>query len=140
MFKITKKAQATNVLFAILLLYIVFAVEVDLIFKGIIVFVLFFIIRDIYKEFRTVITLKGDRLLVTYGKKIDKEIMYRDMRYLTLTRKNRKWIVIADDEKILFTIRPRIENYQEMVNQLIRLNKSNSKLEVHETIKKLYKK
>lgn len=61
------------------------------------------------------------------------------MKYLTITRKNKRWVVIADDQGILFTIKPKIENYESMVSDLIKMNASNRKLEVHDYIKRIYK-
>ena len=84
--------------------------------------------------------IAGDRMKIFSKGNVVREIKYRDMKYLTITRKNKKWIVIADDERILFTIKPKIENYSAMVADLIHLNKSNKKLDVHNYIKKTYKK
>lgn len=139
MYKYTKKALGTNILFAALLLYLIVGVQVDWIFKLVIGLVFIFLLKDAFKEYRTSFELVGDRMIIRQGDKITKEISYKSMKYLTITRRNKHWAVIADDDKILFTIKPRIQNHDEMIAQIIDLNKSNKKLEVHDYIKRTYK-
>jgi len=103
-------------------------------------FVGLIILKDAVKEWGATFELKGDRMVVRSRDKVIREITYREMKYLTITRKNKKWVVIADDDRILFTIKPKIENHEEMVSKLIELNKSNKKLDIHDYIKKTYKK
>lgn len=140
MYKYSKKALWMNVIFLFILLYLIVVVDVDIIYKFVIALVAFLIFRDAVKEKQAAFEVKGDRLCIMNKDEVVREITYKEMRYLTITRKNKKWVIIADDEKILFTIKPRIENYEQMVADLIRLNRSNKKLVVHDYIKKTYSK
>lgn len=140
MYKYSKKTLAMNLVFVILLLFLIFVVDKEWAYNIVLVLVVVLISKDAYKEMFATFELTGDRLIVKSRDKVIKEIKYRNMKYLTITRRNKKWAVIADDNGILFTIKPRIENYEEMIGELISKNKSNKKLEVHDYIKKTYKK
>jgi len=111
-----------------------------LLYKIVVALVALLIVRDAFRELFASFHVTGNRLIIKSRDKVVKEITYKQMKYLTITRRNKKWIVIADDEGILFTIKPRIENYTDMVADLIEKNKSNNKLEVHDYILKTYKK
>ncbi|MBN2796970.1 MAG: hypothetical protein JXR88_16285 [Clostridia bacterium] len=139
MYKYSKKALITDLLFLLVLLYLIVFVDVDIIYKVVLVAVAAMIVRDNLKEMQATFELAGDKMIVRRKDKVVREIKYKDMKYLTITRKNKKWVVIADDDKILFTIKPKIESYEKMVSDLIRLNQSNKKMEVHDYIKRTYK-
>ena len=139
MYRYSKRTIGLNFAFAAMLVFCTVVLSVDFWFRLVIGLMSVLIFRDAIKELYATFELKGDRMVVRFKEKTTKEILYKDMKYLTITRKNKKWIVIADDEGILFTIKPRIENHKTMVADLIRLNKSNKKLEVHDYIKKTYK-
>lgn len=140
MYKYSNKTIIMNFVFAGLLLFLLLFVNMNLGYRVVIGVVALMIIRDALNEKDASFELVGDRLIIRKKDKIIREIAYRDMMYLTITRKNKKWAVIADDEKILFTIKPRIENYEMMVTEIIEKNKSNKKLDVHNYIQKTYKK
>lgn len=140
MYKYSKRTIIANFLFSFSLLTISFFLDVEIWYKIVVGLVGVMILRDAFGERNASFELLGDKLVVRNKEKLIREIKYRDMKYLTITRKNKKWIVIANDDKIIFTIKPKIERYKEMVAELIRLNKSNKKLEIHDYIKKTYKK
>jgi hypothetical protein len=139
MYNYSKKSLWMNAVFVLILCYFALFLEMQLTYRIVIAFVAVLIIRDAIKEMAATFELTGDRLIIRKKEKVIREIKYKEMKYLTITRKNKKWAVIADDERILFTIKPRIENYEQMVAELIDRNKSNKKLEVHDFIKKTYK-
>lgn len=139
MYKYAKKALITDMLFLVVLLYLLFFVQVDIIYKFVLVVVAIVIVRDNVKQILATFEVAGDRLIIRQKDKVVREIKYKEMKYLTITRKNKKWVVIADDEKVLFTIKPKIENYEKMVADLIRLNQSNKKMTVHDYIMRTYK-
>lgn len=140
MYKYSKRTIIANFLFSFSLLTISFFLDVEIWYKIVVGLVGVMILRDAFGERNASFELLGDKLVVRNKEKLIREIKYRDMKYLTITRKNKKWIVIANDDKIIFTIKPKIERYTEMVAELIQLNKSNKKLEIHDYIKKTYKK
>lgn len=139
MYKYSKLTVVINFLFASALLAIAIFLNVDVWYRVVIGLVGVMVLKDAFKERSASFELTGDRLIIKTNDKVLREIKYKEMKFLTITRKNKKWIVIADDEKILFTIKPKIENYKEMAAEVIDLNKSNKKLEVHDYIKKTYK-
>ena len=139
MYKYSKLTVVINFLFASALLAIAIFLNVDVWYRVVIGLIGVMVLKDAFKERSASFELTGDRLIIKTNDKVLREIKYKEMKFLTITRKNKKWIVIADDEKILFTIKPKIENYKEMAAEVIDLNKSNKKLEVHDYIKKTYK-
>ena len=140
MYKYSKKTIVINFVLAGMLIFLGLYLATELWYKVIVGVFAFLIFKDAFKELFSSFELTGDRMVVRTKGKVVKEIPYKRMKYLTITRKNKKWIIIADDEGIIFTIKPRIENYKEMVADLIRYNQSNKKMEIHDYIKKTYKK
>jgi len=140
MYKYSKRTIIFNFIFAALLVFFGFFLTKEIWYVLVIGMVAVLILKDAITEMNASFEIAGDRLIVRSKDKIRKEIKYRDIKYMTITRKNKKWIVLADDEGILFTIKPRIENYEKMAADLIRLNQSNKKMEIHDYIKKTYKK
>ena len=140
MYSYSKSARYVNFIFAIILFLLCIFMRLEVWYNIVIGFVGLIILKDAVKEWGATFELKGDRMVVRSRDKVIREITYREMKYLTITRKNKKWVVIADDDRILFTIKPKIENHEEMVSKLIELNKSNKKLDIHDYIKKTYKK
>lgn len=140
MYSYSKRAKIINFTFVSLLIFMGIFVKVDIWYKVAMALVSIMLLRDAIKELNASFELQGDRMVVRSKDKIVREILYKEMKYLTITRKNKKWIVIADDQKILFTIKPKIDNHEKMVAELISLNKSNKKMIVHDYIKKTYKK
>ncbi|GEM_PF-1056501 len=140
MYKYSKRTIIFNFIFAALLVFFGFFLTKEIWYVLVIGMVAVLILKDAITEMNASFEIAGDRLIVRSKDKIRKEIKYRDIKYMTITRKNKKWIVLADDEGILFTIKPRIENYEQMAADLIRLNQSNKKMEIHDYIKKTYKK
>lgn len=96
-------------------------------------FFTFILIKDCIKLSRTVITVKGDRIEVRIGEQLDRTLYYRDLQYITRTRRNKKWVVVGHDKNI-FYIRPSISNYEQMTQEVLKYNRSNKKLFIHETI------
>lgn len=139
MYKYSKRTLVINFVFTGLLVFSAVYLKVDFIFRLVIGMISILILRDAFKEMYASFELLGDKMVIKAKDSVVREIKYREMKYLTITRKNKKWIVIADDERILFTIKPKIENYEQMVADLIEFNKSNKKLEVHDYIKRTYK-
>jgi len=140
MYKYSKRTIIFNFIFAGLLAILGFYIATETWYMIVVGLIALLILKDAVTELRATFEIAGDRMIVRNKDKIVKEIKYRDIKYMTITRRNKKWIVLADDNGILFTIKPRIENYEQMVADLIRLNQSNKKLEVHDYIKKTYKK
>lgn len=138
MYKYSKKTLVFNFIFAGMLIFSAMFVSVEIGYKVVIGLISILIFKDALKELNASFELTGDKMVIRSKGVVSKEIKYKEMKYLTITRKNKKWIIIADDEKIIFTIKPRIENYHQMVTELIKLNKSNKKLDVHDYIKKTY--
>lgn len=139
MYKYSKKTLVFNFISAGLLIFLGFFLTREIWYAVLVAMVAVLILKDAIKELYSSFEITGDRIIVRFRDKISKEIRYKDMKYLTITRKNKKWVVIADDEGILFTIKPKIENYHMMVADIIKYNQSNKKLEVHDYIKKTYK-
>lgn len=139
MYRYSKKTLVLNFLAAAVLVFLGFFLTKNIWYALIVAFFAILIVKDAFKELYSSFEVAGDRLIVRFRNKVVKEISYRDMKYLTITRKNKRWVVIADDQGILFTIKPKIENYESMVSDLIKMNASNRKLEVHDYIKRIYK-
>ncbi len=140
MYNYSKKTIIVNFTFALFLILLTIFSGGSEFFRIALGIVAILVIRDAMREMNAGFELKNDRLVVTNSGKLVKEIKYKEMKYLTITRKNKKWAVIADDNGILFTIKPKIQNYEKMVSELININKKNKKLVVHELIKKEYHK
>jgi hypothetical protein len=139
MYQYTKQTIVLNFIYVGLLLFLISFTTMDWVFKAGLLFVAVLILKDGLKEMVTSFEVKKDRLVVKSKDRIVKEIFYKRIKYMTITRKNKKWTVLADDEGILFTIKPKIQNYQEMITDLVDNNLANKKMEIHHDIKNKYK-
>lgn len=139
MYKNTMKSQLVNAFFLALLLFLAIYVPGEIMYRIVILLVAIFVLRDTYREWLVRYDVTGKSINVYMKGKLVKEVKYSDVKYITITRKNRKWTVIANDEGILFVVKPKIENYEAMVGDILRLTQSNKKIEAHDYIKKVYK-
>lgn len=140
MYQYTKQTIILNFVYVALLLFLISFTTMDWVFKAGLLFVAILILKDGLKEMGTTYEVKKDRLVVKYKDKIVKEIFYKKIKYMTITRKNKKWTVLADDEGILFTIKPKINHYEQMIAELVENNLANKKMSIHDHIKNKYPK
>lgn len=140
MYKYSKKSCAVYFIFSTCLILSAALFQINLGYRVVIGLISLLILKDAFKELNASFEITGDRMIIKSKGEVIREILYKDMKYLTITRKNKSWIVIADDNRILFTIKPTISNYKAMVKEIILANKSNRKLEIHDYIKKTYSK
>jgi len=138
MYHYSKKSIYSTCLFIALLLIVGYFVNTDVIYRVGIGIIILLMVRDVFREKDASFDLLGDKLLIKSKDKVVKTVNFKDVQYITITRKNKRWTVIANDKGILFTVKPKIENYEEMVSKLLNLTKSNNKIEVHDYIKKTY--
>lgn len=140
MYQYTKQTIILNFVYVALLLFLISFTTMDWVFKAGLLFVAMLILKDGLKEMATTFEVKKDRLVVKNKDKIVKEIFYKKIKYMTITRKNKKWTVLADDEGILFTIKPKINHYEQMIAELVENNLANKKMSIHENVKNKYQK
>jgi hypothetical protein len=110
----------------------------DWAFLAIIGFVSFLLIKDCYKQLHTVIEVKGDRIEVRVGDRVDQTFLFKDFQFITRTKRHNKWVVVGYD-KTIFYIRPSIDRYEQMLLEVLKYNRSNKKIFIHETIETMAK-
>lgn len=138
MYRYSKKSIYSTCLFIALLLLAAYFVNTQMAYKVGIGIIILLMVRDVFKEKDASFDVLGDKLLIKSKDKVVKTVNYKEIQYITITRKNKRWTVLANDKGILFTIKPKIKNYEEMVSKLLNLTKSNNKIDVHDYIKKTY--
>jgi len=138
MYKYTKKTLLLDFTYAAILFALAIFINVHVMYRAGIGFVGLLILRDSLKEIHTSFDLEKDRLLIKRKGLVVKEVAFKSILYVTITRRHKHWVVLANDEGILYTIKPKIENYEDLVARLLDFNKKNKKLEVHDHIKQYY--
>ena len=103
------------------------------VYLSILGFIAVLLFKDVLTQRKTVIEVKKDRLEVRAGTQIKQVIYYKDLQFITRTRRHKKWVVMGHDRNI-FYIRPSIVRYEAMLEDVLRYNKSNKKVFIHETI------
>ncbi len=137
MFKYSKKTKMLNIAFIAIILFLIGLVLIgqrDLIYLIILFFILVLLARDAYKEYYAFFDVLDDRLQVRVKDKVIKDIYYKDAKYLTITKKNKKWVVIANEDKVMFTIKPKIEDYETMIKKLIKNMKNYKNVVIHDQV------
>ena len=106
--------------------------------------VLFFIFvvlmaRDLLKVSKTAFKVLPDRIQVFVGEQMEKEVMYKDLEFITLTRKNKNWVVLVTKDGNVTKLTRDIINFDVLIKEILNYTKSNKKIEVHEQILSQYK-
>lgn len=103
------------------------------VYLSILGFIAILLFKDCLKQLKTVIEVKGDRLEVRAGDHVTQVILYKDLQFITRTRRHKKWVVVGHDRNI-FYIRPSITDDQKLLAEILRYNRTNKKVFIHETI------
>ena len=59
-------------------------------------------------------------------------IRWEDVEYVTVRRKHKSWIVVANDDDVIYTLKPLIEDYELMAKDIIEKVNGVKKVRVHE--------
>lgn len=103
------------------------------VYLSILGFISILLFKDCIKQLNSVIEVKRDRLELRTGDKVSQVIYFKDLQFITRTRRHKKWVVVGHDRN-LFYIRPSIVNHEQMLEEVLKYNKSNKKVFIHETI------
>ncbi len=59
-------------------------------------------------------------------------IEWKEVEYVTITRKHKKWIIIGNDDNKFYTLKPLVKDYEQMAVDVINKVNSVKKVRVHE--------
>jgi len=100
-------------------------------FAGVLVMLLF---KDFLKVSRMELITKADGLYEKVGSKERMVFDWKRLIYVTRTRKFNKFVMLADTNRYYYYLKPSLEGRQELLQEIIRLNMKNKKLQVDELI------
>ncbi|SCZ76886.1 hypothetical protein [Acidaminobacter hydrogenoformans] len=115
-------------------MFIIFGVMLgNWVYLSILGLVSLFLFKDCLKQMKTVIEVKGDRIELRTGDKVTQTILYKNLQFITRTRRNKKWVVVGHDKNI-FYIRPAIIDHEKLLSEVLMFNRKNKKVYIHESI------
>lgn len=100
-------------------------------FAGVLVMLLF---KDFLKISRMELVAKPDGLYEKVGTKERMVFDWKRLIYVTRTRKFNKFIMLADTNRYYYYLKPALEGRQELLQEIIKFNMKNKKLQVDELI------
>jgi UPF0716 family protein affecting phage T7 exclusion len=100
------------------------------------VFILFFG-KDTIKLYRRKYRVTDDALEILKGDTVDRRYPFKDMTMLTLTQKNRRWVVAVFGEDMV-TLKPAIEDRRQLLQAIVERNRKNRNFLMHEDLVTLY--
>lgn len=106
------------------------------VYLSILGFIALLLFKDCLKQLKTVIEVKGDRIEQRIGDKVTQVVYFKDLQFITRTKRHKKWVVVGHDQN-LFYIRPSIVNWEQLLAEVLKYNKSNKKVFIHETIESM---
>lgn len=101
-------------------------------------FVAFMLIRDCVKLSQTHFEVKKDRFEMYTNGVLMRSIRWNDFEYVTRTRKNSKWVVVGHMKDQL-VLKQSLENFDQLVKEVLAHLKDNKEVYVHDNILKKYK-
>lgn len=98
----------------------------------------FMLVRDCMKLKETRYEVKKDRFEMYVNGVLKQSIRWNNFEYVTRTRKNSKWVVVGriNDQIVL---KPSLENFDELVKEILAHLKDNKEVYVHDNIIKKLK-
>jgi len=108
-------------------------------FKGLFALFALLMVRDLYRTINTRIKVLPDKVQYFIGEKLDNEVLYKDLEFITYTRKNKNWIVLVTKDGKVNKLVKDIDGFDNLMKEILNYTKSNKKIEVHENILASYK-
>lgn len=130
MYKYTKRSlmmQGTIVFLALILT--VFGNHIA--FQLIAAFVGILMGKDLAISMTTDIVLDDEGMLEKSKFRTRYRIKWSEVEYVTITRKNKKWIIIGNDDQF-YTLKPLIKDYELMAKDIVEKVNAVKKVRVHE--------
>ena len=121
-----------------LLFFLVSLAFGDWLIAGVGGFVAFMLIRDCVKLTQTHFEVKKDRFEMYTNGVLMRSIRWNDFEYVTRTRKNSKWVVVGHMKDQL-VLKQSLENFDQLVKEVLAHLKDNKEVYVHDNILKKYK-
>ena len=90
-------------------------------------------LRDAFKNLRVEYQIDQNGIKLYANEKIKKEIEWKDVEFLTISKKNKKWIVIGN-KKVTIIMKPSIINFEELIDSTTKYVSKRKKVYVHESL------
>lgn len=101
-------------------------------------FIAFILIRDCVKLKQTHFETKKDRFEMYINGVLTRSIRWNDFEYVTRTRKNSKWVVVGH-MKDQIVLKRSLENFDDLVKDVLAHLKDNKEVFIHDNIIKKLK-
>lgn len=110
----------------------------DVVIAGIGAFVAFIMIKDSMKLSKMVFEIKKDRIEVYLNGVLKNSMKWNQLEYVTKTRKNPRWVVLGHMKEQI-VLKPSLENFDDMILDVLEHVKPNKEIYIHDKISTLKK-
>lgn len=87
--------------------------------------------KDLAISMTTDLVLDEEGLLEKSRFRTRYRIKWKEVEFVTITRKNKKWIIVGNDD-IFYTLKPLVQDYEEMAKEIVEKVNAVKKVRVHE--------
>jgi CDP-diglyceride synthetase len=115
------------------LLFLLSIIVGNIVFVIVCAFISFILIKDCFKIAKTEYEVNSYGIYVRVAGNVVKKIKWSEIKVITRTRKNPKWIVVGHGSSLI-NIKPTIENYLDMAKEVVEHKKGDNSVYIHHTI------
>lgn len=90
-------------------------------------------LKDAFKNMRVEYEVNDSGLKVFGNEKLKKSIEWIDVEFLTISRKNKTWVVIGNKDQTI-VLKPSIIGFEELIKSTVTYVHKRKKVYVHETL------
>lgn len=127
------KYKIYEILFLMLVTGGIFVVK-GLAIQAVMAFFSAIVFKDIVLNWNKQLVLGQDTFYIESNKKVSKELKYREIEFITISRNSKKYIAVGND-KTVNMLKTDIVDRKELVEELLRKTSRNKNIYVHENVK-----
>ncbi len=131
-YKLNNNSTYIQIAFAALLILVPLILR-NILYISISIFIGILMLRDAFKNLRVEYQIDQNGIKLYANEKIKKEIEWKDVEFLTISKKNKKWIVIGN-KKVTIIMKPSIINFEELIDSTTKYVSKRKKVYVHESL------
>lgn len=92
------------------------------------------LIKDNLKMYKFGIKVTPSKIEYYSGDKLDKEVSYKELEMITLTRKSKNVLILVTHDNVIHKLPKTLDNFDELLAQVLEYTKSNKKINIHESL------
>lgn len=88
------------------------------------------LVKDFYKIYRLELVANSEGLYEKTGESMRKVFDWKQLTYVTRTKKFNKFVVLADDDRNYYYLKPSLEGRESLLKEIIGYNMKNKNLQI----------